>query len=149
MSDLSTPLTVVAQFSGLGGETFLLGRVLFGAVLAFMGLNHFTQTDQMTGYAESKGLPAPRVGVLASGGTLLFGGVGIAAGAFPTLAAGGVAVFLAVSAVLFHDFWAVPEEQVQQELTQFLKNAVMLGGALVFLSLSNTAWPYAVSVGLL
>ena len=29
------------------------GRVLFGGVLAFTGLSHFTQTEQMAGYAEA------------------------------------------------------------------------------------------------
>jgi uncharacterized membrane protein YphA (DoxX/SURF4 family) len=66
-------------------------------VLAFIGLNHFSNVDAMAGYAESKGLPAGRASVLLSGGTLLFGGLGIALGVYPALAAGAIAVFLALS----------------------------------------------------
>ncbi|MFB6194522.1 MAG: DoxX family protein, partial [Halobaculum sp.] len=120
----------------------------FGAVLAFMGLNHFVQTDQMTGYAEAKGLPAPRAGVLVSGGTLVFGGLGIALGVFPTLAAGAVATFTLVSALVFHDFWAVPDDQTQDEMTQFLKNTVIFGGALAFLAFSAVPWPYSLGLSL-
>ncbi|MDX1748503.1 MAG: quinol oxidase, partial [Halobacteriales archaeon] len=40
-------------------ELFLLARVLFGGVLAFMGLNHFMNLEDMAGYAGMKGLPAP------------------------------------------------------------------------------------------
>ena len=113
-----------------------------------MGLNHFSNVDAMAGYAESKGLPAGRASVLLSGGTLLFGGLGIALGVYPALAAGAIAVFLAVSTPTMHDFWAVPEEQQQSEMTNFLKNVTMLGGALIFLALSGAPWPYAVGIGL-
>ncbi|WP_410764775.1 DoxX family protein [Haloferax sp. DFSO60] len=142
-------MSVALQFSAPGADVaFLLARVLFGAVIAFMGLNHFMNVDQMTGYAEMKGLPAPRLGVVFSGGMLVFGGLGIAIGAFPTLAAGAVALFMLVSTPLFHDFWAVPEDQQQSEMTNFLKNVVILGGSLTFLALSSGTWSYALGVGL-
>jgi len=37
-----------------------------------MGLNHFMDVDTMAGYAEFKGLPAPRFSVIASGLVLWF-----------------------------------------------------------------------------
>ncbi|EMA64169.1 DoxX family protein [Halorubrum lipolyticum] len=133
----------------LAGEIFLLGRVLFGVTLAFMGLNHFMDVDTMTGYAEFKGLPAPRFSVIASGLVLVLGGVGVAAGAFPVLAAGALAVFLLVSAVTMHDFWSVDDpEEKQSEMTSFLKNVYGAGAALALLAVGGTAWPYAVSLGL-
>ncbi|WP_245626052.1 DoxX family protein, partial [Haloparvum sedimenti] len=116
--------TLPLQFdTALAGEIFLLGRLLFGGVLAFMGLNHFMNLEQMAGYAEFKGLPAPSFSVIASGAVLVLGGLGVVLGAFPVIAAGGLAVFLIVSAVTMHDFWTVddPEEQ-QNEMTSFLKN---------------------------
>ena len=58
------PLRIDTPFAG---ELLLLGRLLFGGVLAFMGLNHFMNVEEMTGYAEFKGLPAPRFSVIASG----------------------------------------------------------------------------------
>jgi len=129
-------------------ELFLLGRLLFGGVLAFMGLNHFLNAEQMAPYAEAKGLPAPTLSVYGSGGLLVFSGVGIISGAFPVLAAGALATFLVASGVLMHDFWAVPEEQQQDEMTGFLKNVVMAGGAVVLLAAAGTNWPYSVSIGL-
>lgn len=131
------------------GELFLLGRLLFGGVLAFMGLNHFMNADEMTGYAEFKGLPVPRISVIGSGVLLVLGGLGIVLGAFPVLAAGAVATFLIVSAVTMHDFWAqtAPEEQ-QTEMTNFLKNVYGAGAALAFLALGGLQWPYGVGVGL-
>ncbi len=134
--------------SSLSDELFLLGRLLFGGVLAFMGLNHFFDLETMAGYAEFKGLPAARFSVVASGILLVFGGLGIVLGAFPVIAAGGLAVFLIVSAVTMHDFWTVDDpEEKQSELTGFLKNVYGAGAALVLLAVGGTAWPYALGIG--
>ncbi|OYR53539.1 DoxX family protein [Halorubrum halodurans] len=131
------------------GELFLLGRLVFGATLAFMGLNHFMDVDTMAGYAEFKGLPAPRFSVIASGTLLVLGGLGVAAGVYPVVAAGGLAVFLLVSAVTMHDFWSVDDpEEKQNEMTSFLKNLYGAGAALALLAVGGTAWPYAVGAGL-
>jgi uncharacterized membrane protein YphA (DoxX/SURF4 family) len=135
--------------SPLGGELFLLGRILFGATLAFMGLNHFMEVDTMAGYAEFKGLPAPRFSVIASGLVLVLGGLGVVVGAFPVLAAGALAAFLLVSAVTMHDFWSVDDpEEKQTELTSFLKNVYGAGAAVALLAVGGTAWPYALGLGL-
>jgi uncharacterized membrane protein YphA (DoxX/SURF4 family) len=131
-------------------EVFLLARLLFGGVLAFMGLNHFQNTEDMVGYAQFKGLPAPRLSVLASGGLLVLGGLGIVVGAFPVLAGFALALFLLASGVLMHDFWTIedPEEQ-QNEMTSFLKNVFGAAGALAFVALAGAAWPYSVGIALL
>ncbi|AXR79392.1 DoxX family protein [Natrarchaeobaculum sulfurireducens] len=127
---------------------FLLARVAFGGVLAFTGVNHFLDTDSMAQYAEYKGLPAPRLSVLGSGGLLIFGGLSIVLGVVPAIGAGLLAVFLVASAVLMHDFWAVPEEDTQDELTHFLKNVYGAGAALAFVVAATVPWPYALNVGL-
>ena len=129
------------------GELFLLARLLFGGVLAFTGINHFIDTDSMAGYAEFKGLPAPRASVLLSGGLLIFGGLSLVAGVYPTIGAGALAVFLLASGLMMHDFWAV-DEDVQTEMTQFLKNVYGTGAAVAFLVAASVPWPYALNIGL-
>jgi len=130
------------------GLAFLAARVLFGAILAFMGLNNLLQLDQMIPYAEAKGVPLASVAVPFTGGMLVVGGISIVLGAYVVVGAGAVAVFLLVTTPVMHDFWAVPEDEQQTELTQFLKNVTMLGGALAFLALASVQWPYAVNAGL-
>ncbi len=134
--------------TGLGAVVFLVARVLFGGLLAFQGLNHFQNADAMSGYAQSKGVPAARASVLLSGAVLILGGLGIVLGVFPAIAAGAVAVFLLVTTPMMHNFWAVPEDQQQGEMTNFIKNVELFGALLVFLALSNEAWAYALGVGL-
>lgn len=134
--------------SGIAAVALLVGRVLFGGLLAVQGLSHFTGTEEMAGYAQAKGLPAPRVSVLASGGLLVAGGLALVVGILPGVAAGAVALFLVVSAVAMHDFWAVPEDQQQDEMVQFMKNIELAGAALVFLAVSTLEWGYALGIGL-
>ncbi|HMB49545.1 MAG TPA: DoxX family protein [Natronoarchaeum rubrum] len=141
-------LAPLALGSAGADVAFLLARVSFGAVLAFMGWNHITNAESMSGYAEMKGVPAASLAVPFTGGMLLFGGLGIALGVFPTLAAGALVVFLLVTTPVMHDFWAPPEDQQQDEITAFLKNVAMLGAAFGFLALAGTDWAYAVGVGL-
>ncbi|MHC3436760.1 DoxX family protein [Natrialbaceae archaeon A-gly3] len=134
--------------STIAEVAFLLARVLFGGVLAFTGVNHFLDTDSMAAYAEFKGLPAPRLSVLSSGVLLILGGFSLILGIVPAVGAAALAVFLLASAVTMHDFWAVDEEDTQDELTHFLKNVVGAGGALTFLALAGVQWPYALNLGL-
>lgn len=130
------------------GELFLIARILFGGVLAFTGVNHFMDTDAMAGYAEFKGLPAPRASVLLSGGLLIFGGLSLIAGVYPVIGAGALAVFLPVSAITMHDFWAVDDEEAESEMTSFLKNIYGAGAAVAFLVVAAVPWPYALNIGL-
>jgi putative oxidoreductase len=133
-----------------GVETALLAvsRALFGGVIAFMGLNHFTQLEQMSGYAEFKGLPAPKLSVLGSGVLLVLSGLGLVVGVFPFLSALVLAGFLLVSAIAMHDFWAVGEDDQQDEMTAFLKNVVMAGGALALAALTTETWALSLGIGL-
>lgn len=143
-SIVSTALLQNAAFDGpLAAELFVFGRILFGGVLAFNGLNHFLDIEAMTEYAGSKGVPQPRFAVVFTGGMLLVGGLGIVFGIFPVFSAGALAVFLLVATPIMHNFWAMPESQQQQELIHFLKNATMLGAALMLLALGAMTWPYA------
>lgn len=130
-----------------GGVAFLLGRVLIGGVLAFMGLNHFMQTDAMTGYAESRGIPVARLSVLGSGLVLVIGGLSIVLGLFPILGAAMLVLFHVVVTPTMHDFWNADDPETQQnEMTQFLKNAVITGAALVLVAVGGTSWPYSLHV---
>lgn len=138
----------MALESTAGGLAFLAGRLVFGVLLGFMGLNHLTDLDGMSGYAEAKGVPAPRVAVAASGLALVAGGLSLALGVYPLLGGVAIALFFLVVTPVMHDFWTVDDpEQRQGEMTDFLKNATLLGAALAFAALAGTTWPYALNVG--
>ena len=56
--------------------------------------------------------------------------------------------FLLVAAVKLYDFRAAPDDQQQAELTQFLENVSLAGGALAFLAVGGQHWAYAVNYAL-
>lgn len=132
----------------LEGEFLLAGRLLFGFLFLYNGVNHFTDYEGRVGYAQYKEIPLPSVSVISSGVVLVLGALGIIAGAFPVIAAGAIAAFLIVASPMFHDFWNASGEERQNELNHFLKNVGLLGGALAFLAVGGDSWMYAVDVGL-
>ena len=52
---------------------FLIGRVIVSGFFLMNAFNHFAQLNMMTGYAKSKGVPAPALAVGGSGVLLLLG----------------------------------------------------------------------------
>ncbi|WP_222918752.1 DoxX family protein [Natrinema sp. SYSU A 869] len=138
----------MALESGIGAVLLLVGRLLFGGLLVYQGINHFLATDMMAGYAESKGVPAAKFGVVASGVVLVLAGLGIVLGVYPIIAAGMLAVFFLLVTPFMHDFWAVPEDQQQNEMNHFLKNVQLLGVSLLVLVFAGETWGYALNIGL-
>lgn len=126
---------------------FLLGRLLFGGIIAVMGLNHFTGVDEMAQYAESKGVPYARIGVIASGAMLVLGGLAITIGLYPMIGAGMVLAFFLIVTPVMHDFWTIDDpEQRQQQMNDFLKNAALTGTTLLLVAIGGATWPYALSL---
>jgi uncharacterized membrane protein YphA (DoxX/SURF4 family) len=108
-----------------------IGRILFAAMFVLSGINHFTKAEAMTGYAQFKGVPQPKLANLASGALLLLSGLSIILGVVADLGALVATVLLVVMAVMMHDFWKQSDPQAQQtEMIGFLKNISMAGGGL-------------------
>ncbi|WP_368408645.1 DoxX family protein [Halorussus salilacus] len=118
--------------------TFRFARALFGGVLAFTAFDNLRDIEGNVEYAESKGAPAAGTTVPLVSGGLLFGGLGIATWKLPRLAAVAAAGFLVSVTPLMHDFWNVEDEdEKEQQLVHFLKNAALLGGTLAFLRVAH------------
>lgn len=123
---------------------FLVGRILVGVFYLMNALNHFRNVDMMSGYAASKGVPAPRAMVQLTGLMLLVGGLSILLGAYPTLGVAVVVVFLVVVAFWMHNFWTVQDPmQRMGEMVNFNKNLALAGSALMFLAIPQP-WPLSV-----
>jgi len=122
---------------------FLLGRIIFGFTIAFFGLNHFMNIEQMKGYAEFKGVPAPKLAVIGTGLLLVIGGLSIASGIYPLVGIIALVVFFAGVTPIMHDFWNADAESKQNEMIQFLKNLALLGATLMFAFTLPISWPFA------
>ena len=84
--------------------------------------------NMMTGYAKSKGVPAPALAVGGSGVLLFLGGLSLLLGYHPTIGAALLVIFLLGVSFGIHNFWTVQDQQAKQgEMINFLKNMAILG----------------------
>jgi uncharacterized membrane protein YphA (DoxX/SURF4 family) len=114
----------------------LIGRILF--VLLFLGsaFGHFTQADAMAGYAASRGLPQPKLAVLASGALMLVGALMVLLGIWMDLGALLLVIFLLPTAFLMHPFWKETDPMAKQnEMISFQKDISLAGAALLIFGL--------------
>ena len=126
-----------------------IGRILFAAMFVLSGINHFTKAEAMTGYAQFKGVPQPKLANLASGALMVAGGLSVILGIVADLGALVLSVLLVIMAVLMHDFWKQTDPQAKQtEMIGFLKNISMAGGGLfmfAFMSLEGASYGPAIT----
>jgi putative oxidoreductase len=123
---------------------FLLGRILLGGYLLYSGIGHFLNLAMMSGYAGSKGVPAPEAAVVVSGLLLLVAGASFLLGFYPKAGIAAAAVFLAVVTPMMHNFWALPAEQQMGEMVNFAKNMGLLGATLMLAAIPEP-WPMSVT----
>lgn len=114
----------------------LIGRILFSAVFLSSAVGHLTQTDVMAGYAKSRGVPAARLAVLASGVLILVGGLSVLLGIWPDVGALLLVLFLVPTAITMHAFWRETDGQARQnEMIAFTKDLALAGAAIALFAL--------------
>lgn len=122
---------------------FLLGRILVGVYFMMSGINHFKHLAMMTGYAQSKGLPMPREGVILTGLMMFAGGLGILLGVYVTFSILILALFLLVASFKMHQFWIVTDKMARMgEEINFKKNLALMGALLMMLAIPLSAWAF-------
>src|SRR5579859_2120351 len=130
MSATSTAIPYQGRAQSLStGATILAGRLLFSPIFILAGLNHFSK--QTIAFAVSQGVPLASVAVPLSGVIAVAGGLSILLGCRAKLGAWLIVLFLAGVTPL-HNFWAVHDPMMAQiQMTMFMKNISMIGGALL------------------
>jgi putative oxidoreductase len=108
----------------------LVGRILIALIFVFSGLGKITGFEATVGYIASKGLPLATLGALGAIAVEFGGGILLIVGWKARWAAAAMFVFTGMTALFFHNFWAVPADQVQNTMIHFMKNISMMGGLL-------------------
>jgi uncharacterized membrane protein YphA (DoxX/SURF4 family) len=115
---------------------FLVGRVILGVYYIFNAINHFSNFKMLSGYAQSKGVPASGFFVAVTGLLLLFGGLSILTGVQPLIGIALLLTFLLPTTFVMHNFWAVEDPQMRMmEMVNFTKNLALIGSLLMFLGI--------------
>jgi putative oxidoreductase len=122
---------------------FLIGRIIVGVYYLFGAINHVSQLNAMSGFAQSKGVPAPKLAVLASGVLLLIGGLSILTGFQPVIGVIALVLFFLPVTFMMHPFWKVQDPMAKMgDMINFMKNMGLMGSALMFLAIP-TPWPFS------
>ena len=108
----------------------LVGRILIALIFVKAGFGKITGFEGTVGYIASKGLPLPQIGAIIAIIVELGGGILLVVGWKARWAAAAMFVFTAAAALIFHNFWAVPAGEAQNQMIHFMKNVSMLGGLL-------------------
>ncbi len=125
----------------------VVGRVLFALIFINSGIAHLTKLNDMTGYAQFKKVPAPKLAVIVTGLMLIIGGLYIVFGVYADLGALLLAVFLIPTAFMMHNFWTIQDPQAKQgEMINFFKNLSLAGAALIIFVLVGSGVDFGPSV---
>ena len=114
-----------------------IGRIMLGlfflvsALLKIKGGADAGSLAQLAGYIGTRNLPAPQIIAYAVIVFEVVAGLALILGYFTSPVAFLLAAFCLVTAVLFHNFWASPADQMQGQLNNFLKNIALTGAFLV------------------
>jgi uncharacterized membrane protein YphA (DoxX/SURF4 family) len=89
----------------------------------------------MTGYAQSKGVPAAKLAVAGSGALLALGGISLLFNVFPLFGLIALVLFLVPVTFMMHAYWKVQEPMAKMgEMVHFMKNMALLGAVLILLA---------------
>ena len=108
----------------------IVGRILLAAIFIVAGINKILNFDGTAAYMESVGLPMVEVLLVATIVIELGGGLMIALGWNARWAALAIFLFIIPVTLIFHDFWTVQGEEMQNQLNHFMKNLAIMGGML-------------------
>ena len=128
------------MFTALQNPLSLIGRVLLALLFVPAGFSKIGGFAGTVGYIASKGVPLPELAAAAAIGIELGLGLLLLIGWQTRWAALGIALFTLVISFIFHNFWAVPAEQVMQQQQAFFKNIGVIGGLLTVAAWGAGVW---------
>ena len=106
----------------------LVARILLAAIFISAGFSKVMGFDGVTAYIASKGLPMPMILAGLTIALEILGGLAIVIGYKTRIAGLLLGLFTLLAALIFHNFWAFPPEQVYLQNIMFMKNLSMAGG---------------------
>jgi putative oxidoreductase len=109
----------------------LLARPLLAAIFVKSGVSQLRDLKPIEGAAEAAGFPNPKLAAQLHAGGNLVGGLALATGRAPRLAALGLAINLVPTTYVGHAFWKADADSKQLQQAMFLKNLSILGGLLI------------------
>jgi putative oxidoreductase len=118
----------------------LVGRLLMALLFLPAGLSKISGFAGTVGYIASKGMPMPTAAAVVAIIVEVVAPLALIAGFGTRWAALVLAGFTVVATFVFHNFWAMPTEQVMMQQLMFFKNIAVVGGLLTLAAHGAGAW---------
>lgn len=123
------------------GFIVLLGRIFFATIFIVASIGHFTAAEIKMG-ADS-GVPLANLLVPAAGAMAFLGGLSVLLGYKARIGAWLLVLFLVPVTLAMHRFWGLTDANLAVlQMTMFLKNLSMLGGALLITHFGAGPWSF-------
>lgn len=91
---------------------------------------------------QQAGIPAANVLFYVAAFAEILGGIALMTGCLTRLAGIGLAIYLVITTLVFHQFWAAAGAEQTAQLVNFTKNVAILGG--LFMLIANGAGRYSI-----
>lgn len=108
-----------------------IARPLLASIFISTAIPMLKDQSYLHGPIRDAGLTEPELMAKAHVYGNLVGGLALATGRFPRLAALGLAANLVPTTLVGHAFWSAPEDQKVMQQINFFKNVGLLGGLLL------------------
>ena len=120
----------------------MVGRVVFALLFVGSGIAaHLRQTAATAMYGQMRGVKHATTWVRVSGVLLVAIGLGIVLGIWIDIAALGAIAYLLIANVMVHHFWTDSDMLKQLEVSNFMKNLAIAGGAVIIFALADQMGP--------
>jgi putative oxidoreductase len=107
------------------------GRVLLAAPFVVLGYEAAAEPGPRVALAAELGVPNPELAVRFNGAAMSVGGVALALGVLPRLAAAGLVASMVPTTVAGHAYWTMDDPLARKmNRIQVLKNVGLVGGLL-------------------
>ena len=111
--------------------TIVLGRFVLGAFFAYGGVTHFLALDPITQAMAARGVPQPRLVLIAGSLFQIVFGLLLAFGIAVPVSAIALIAFTVVASLMLVDFWNKQEPARMALRNVFLSNLAIIGGLLI------------------
>jgi putative oxidoreductase len=115
----------------IADSLLVLGRILLGGLFVFGGVKHFFILPILTDVMAKRGVPCPRLVLIAGSTFQTVVGALLIAGLFVVPAAFGLIAFTIVASIMLLNFWDMQGEHRENAKNNWAVNVGVIGGLLL------------------
>ena len=123
------------------GIVAVTGRVFLSAIFLLSAVgNKIPNFQGTTQFMASAGVPAPELMLVGAIAFLVIGSLSLILGFYARIGAALLAIFLALAAYYFHNFWDLQGHAAMEQQIHFMKNLSMFGAMLFIIAVGSGPW---------